>query len=410
MSLKKEQLISIKDYHYDLPFERIAKYPLPERDASKLAVYKNGNITESTYCHLDEFLPNDSILFFNNTKVIPARLFFKTSNDKPIEIFCLESAINTTDVYGEMLKTNNVRWKCIVGGLAKWKEPFVYLTTEEIQIKAQLIERLTGTFIVEFSWEPGDKSFSEVLQMAGAIPIPPYLKRNSESLDSLRYQTLYAKNEGSVAAPTAGLHFTGSLMKKLATKNVTPHYITLHVGAGTFKPVKAEAMADHEMHREFMEVSLSVIETILLAKDKTIGAVGTTSLRTIESLYWLGVKAYLNPTIKAEELIVNQWDPYQLNIHNIKLQDALHSLHSYLIRHQLNSLYTQTSLLIVPGYDFKIINVLVTNFHQPESTLILLVAAFIGEDWRKVYQHALDNDFRFLSYGDGCLLFKNTDL
>lgn len=402
----KEQLISIKDFHYDLPFDRIAKYPLPERDASKLVVYKNGNIAESTYYQLADFLPDNTILFFNNTKVIPARLFFKTSTDKSIEIFCLESAINTTDVYGDMLQTNNVRWKCIVGGVAKWKEPFVYLTTNELQLKAQLIERLNDSFIIDFSWEPGDKSFSEVLQMAGAIPIPPYLKRSSESVDSLRYQTLYAKNEGSVAAPTAGLHFTENLVKKLAAKNCTPQYITLHVGAGTFKPVKAEAMADHEMHREFIEVSLTVIETILLAKDKNIGAVGTTSLRTIESLYWLGVKAYLNPNIKSEELIVNQWDPYQLNEHQIKVQDALHNLHSYLIRHQLNSLYTHTSLLIVPGYDFKIINVLVTNFHQPESTLILLVAAFIGEDWRKVYQHALDHDFRFLSYGDGCLLFK----
>ena len=406
----KEQLISIKDYHYDLPFERIAKYPLPERDESKLVVYKNGNLIESAYKHLDDFLPDNTLLFFNNTKVIPARLFFKTSTDKTIELFCLESAINTTDVYGEMLQTNSVKWKCIVGGVAKWKDPFIYLTTGQLQIKAQLIERLNDCFIVEFSWEPGDKSFSEVLQMAGAIPIPPYLKRSSESIDGLRYQTLYAKNEGSVAAPTAGLHFTERLMHKLTTKNIIPHYITLHVGAGTFKPVKAEAMADHEMHREFIEVSLSVIETILVSADKTIGAVGTTSLRTIESLYWLGVKAHLNSTIKLEELIVNQWDPYQLNQHQISVQIAMQSLYNYLIKHQLKSLYTQTSLLIVPGYDFKIIKALVTNFHQPESTLILLVAAFIGEDWRKVYQYALDHEFRFLSYGDGCLLFKNAEM
>ena len=406
----KEQLISIKDYHYDLPFERIAKYPLPERDESKLVVYKNGNLIESAYKHLDDFLPDNTLLFFNNTKVIPARLFFKTSTDKTIELFCLESAINTTDVYGEMLQTNSVKWKCIVGGVAKWKDPFIYLTTGQLQIKAQLIERLNDCFIVEFSWEPGDKSFSEVLQMAGAIPIPPYLKRSSESIDGLRYQTLYAKNEGSVAAPTAGLHFTERLMHKLTTKNIIPHYITLHVGAGTFKPVKAEAMADHEMHREFIEVSLSVIETILVSADKPIGAVGTTSLRTIESLYWLGVKAHLNSTIKLEELIVNQWDPYQLNQHQISVQIAVQSLYNYLVKHQLKSLYTQTSLLIVPGYDFKIIKALVTNFHQPESTLILLVAAFIGEDWRKVYQYALDHEFRFLSYGDGCLLFKNTEM
>lgn len=404
----KEQLISIKDFHYDLPVERIAKYPSAKRDDSKLLVYKNTEIKESNYNHIADFLPSDSLIFFNNTKVIPARLFFKTSNDKNIEIFCLESAANTTDVYGDLFKTQSVTWKCIIGGLAKWKEQYVYLKTDSLTIKAQILERFTDTFIVEFNWEPSDKSFSEVLQIAGAIPIPPYLKRNSEIVDSERYQTLYAKHEGSVAAPTAGLHFTDDIVKSLILKQINPQYVTLHVGAGTFKPVKADNMGGHEMHREFMEVSLNTLNHLIDNIDKPIISVGTTSLRTLESLYWLGLKTYLNPNISINEVLVNQWDPYQLNERHITVKEALISLQQFLIVNQFKSIYSPTSLLIVPGYEFKIVNALVTNFHQPESTLILLVAAFIGDDWKKVYQYALNNDFRFLSYGDGSVLFRNT--
>ena len=402
----KEQEIAIANYHFDLPFEKIAKFPLPERDQSKLLVYQDKQIKESNYFKLDDYLPKNSIVFFNNTKVIPARLFFKTTSGKSIEIFCLESAMNTQDVFGEMFQTKCVRWKCIVGGLAKWKDDFVFLSHDELQLKAQIIERLSDSLIIEFTWEPSDRTFSEVLQLAGNMPIPPYLKRDSEASDAIRYQTLYAKNEGSVAAPTAGLHFTDRVMQKLAAINCQPVYITLHVGAGTFKPVKSETMADHLMHREFLEVSLSAIELMIENVSNPITAVGTTSMRTIESLYWLGVKAFLNPKISKEELIVNQWDPYTLNKHDVSVKDALQSLKSYLLLNQLNSIYTQTSLLIVPGYQFKMIDVLITNFHQPQSTLILLVAAFIGEDWQKVYQYALENDYRFLSYGDGSLLFR----
>ncbi len=402
----KEQAISILDYHYELPLERIAKFPLPERDNSKLLVYKNNTIKESTYAQLSDYLPKNSLLFFNNTKVIPARLYFKTSNDKHIEIFCLESATNTVDVIGKMHETKSVQWKCIVGGLAKWKDDFVFLKTDAIEIKAQIIERLSDSLVIEFSWEPGNKTFSEVLQIAGAVPIPPYLKRNAESLDAERYQTLYAKNEGSVAAPTAGLHFTDNLLQKIKTQNIQAHYITLHVGAGTFKPVKASTMREHQMHREFIEITIDTIESIVINSNKQMIAVGTTSLRTIESLYWLGVKVTLNADIKLTDLIINQWDAYELNKFKINSNDALLNLKNYLIKHNLSSIYTQTSLLIVPGYDFKIIMALVTNFHQPESTLILLVAAFIGKDWRKVYNHALTQNFRFLSYGDGSLLFR----
>jgi S-adenosylmethionine:tRNA ribosyltransferase-isomerase len=402
----KEQLISIKDFHYDLPLERIAKFPLTNRDESKLLVYNNSSIEESNYTKLANYLPSDSLMFFNNTKVIPARLFFKTSTDKVIEIFCLESANKTNDLYGDLLKTKSVTWKCIIGGLAKWKEQFVFLKSKDITISAQIIERFTDTFIVEFTWEPSELSFSEVLQLAGSIPIPPYLKRNSELSDSERYQTLYAKYEGSVAAPTAGLHFTDNVLQSLAQKKCNINFITLHVGAGTFKPVKADVMGGHEMHREFIDVSKESIQAIISSLNKTIVTVGTTSLRTIESLYWLGVKTVLNPKILPSDLLVNQWDPYELNAHKIGVDVALHSLLNFMVSNNLSTIYSQTSLLIVPGYEFKIANALVTNFHQPESTLILLVAAFIGDDWQKVYQYALNHDFRFLSYGDGSLLFK----
>ncbi len=398
--------ISIKDYNYDLPNERIAKYPLNERDLSKLLVYKNQRILESQYQFIDEYLPEDSLLFFNNTKVIPARLFFKTSSQKDIEIFCLEPISNHTDVYSSMLQQGNSTWKCLVGGAAKWKEQFVYLNTSDLQIKAEIKERLNGTFVLEFTWEPNSKSFAEVLQIAGAIPIPPYLKRDTEEIDLERYQTIYAQKEGSVAAPTAGLHFTDKVFEKLKNKKIVPTYITLHVGAGTFKPVKSDTMAAHEMHGEYIDVSLETLEYLYHNFDKTVTAVGTTSMRTLESLYWIGQKISQSQNIKPEELTVEQWEPYSSSETQLTAQQALKYIIDYLKQHKLVTLYAKTSILVAPGYQFKVVNALVTNFHQPESTLILLVAAFIGEDWRKVYQYALDNDFRFLSYGDGSLLFR----
>lgn len=399
--------ISIKDYHYDLPFERIAKYPLDERDLSKLLVYKNKTLTESQYIHIDEFLPTDSVLFFNNTKVIPARLFFKTSTQKDIEVFCLEPVSTSADVYSSMLLQRSAQWQCLVGGAAKWKEQFVFLNSDELQMKAEIKKRLNGTFILEFTWEPADKTFAEVLQIAGAIPIPPYLKRVTEDIDIDRYQTIYAQKEGSVAAPTAGLHFTDRVIENVKRKNITPSYVTLHVGAGTFKPVKSDTMAEHEMHGEYIDVSLSTLEYLFKNIDKSITAVGTTSLRTLESLFWIGEKIALQPNIKPHELLVDQWQPYVSSANQISAQEALKYIIDFLNLHQLKTLYAKTSILIVPGYQFKIVNSLVTNFHQSESTLILLVAAFVGEDWRKVYQYALEHDFRFLSYGDGSLLFRD---
>ncbi|MFN8116590.1 MAG: S-adenosylmethionine:tRNA ribosyltransferase-isomerase [Bacteroidia bacterium] len=398
--------ISIKDYNYDLPNERIAKYPLNERDLSKLLVYKNQRILESQYQFIDEYLPEDSLLFFNNTKVIPARLFFKTSSQKDIEIFCLEPISNHTDVYSSMLQQGNSTWKCLVGGAAKWKEQFVYLNTSDLQIKAEIKERLNGTFVLEFTWEPNSKSFAEVLQIAGAIPIPPYLKRDTEEIDLERYQTIYAQKEGSVAAPTAGLHFTDKVFEKLKNKNIVPSYITLHVGAGTFKPVKSDTMADHDMHGEYIDVSLETLEALYHHIDKTIVAVGTTSMRTLESLFWIGELISREPDIKQDALQIEQWQPYtQIDV-ELTCKEAILCIIEYLKKNQLKTLFAKTSILIAPGYQFKLVNALVTNFHQPESTLILLVAAFIGEDWHKVYQYALDNNYRFLSYGDGSLLFR----
>ncbi len=402
----QQKQVSIKDYHYDLPFERIAKYPLVERDLSKLLVYKNGNCIESQYTSIADYLPNDSLLFFNNTKVIPARLFFKTSTLKDIEVFCLEPISNHANVYDSMVQQTKVRWKCLVGGVAKWKEQFVFLETEHLKIQAEIIERLQGTFILEFTWQPSDKSFAEVLQIAGAIPIPPYLKRATEAIDLERYQTIYADKEGSVAAPTAGLHFTEKVFDRLKEKNIIPTYITLHVGAGTFKPVKSDTMAEHDMHCEYIDVPLSVLEYLVSNIDKKVIAVGTTSLRTLESLYWIGEKIFQNPNILPQELSVDQWQAYESTTQSLSPQQALKCIVDYLNKHGLKTLYAKTSILIVPGYEFKIVNALVTNFHQPESTLILLVAAFIGNAWREVYQYALAHDFRFLSYGDGSLLLR----
>ena len=398
--------ISIKDYHYDLPFERIAKYPLSERDLSKLLVYKNQSIIESKYNSIQDFLPSDSLLFFNNTKVIPARLFFKTSLGKNIEVFCLEPISKNADVYSCMLQKESAQWKCMVGGAAKWKEQFVYLHVSNLILKAEIKEREQGTFILDFTWQPSELSFAEVLQIAGAIPIPPYLKRETESIDLERYQTIYADKEGSVAAPTAGLHFTDNVFLKLKTKGIEPTYLTLHVGAGTFKPVKSETLADHEMHGEYIDVSLTTLEFLYQNIDKLVTAVGTTSMRTLESLFWIGQKIAQQPSIKPNELLVDQWQPYSASNKQMSAKESLKYIIEFLYQHQLKSLYAKTSIIIAPGYEFKIVNALVTNFHQPESTLILLIAAFIGEDWRKVYQYALEHDFRFLSYGDGSVLFR----
>ncbi len=408
--MKHPSTISISDFVYDLPDSRIAKYPLEERDLSKLLVYKKGEMWVDIYRNLADQVPANSLLVFNNTKVVEARLLFKKSTGGIIEIFCLEPGDQYPDITTAMLQKGKVWWKCLVGGAKKWKEEKISCTAinngTAVLIEAKKIEQQTETFIIEISWNDVTLCFAEILHIAGLIPLPPYLNRASEDSDKERYQTIYAKHNGSVAAPTAGLHFTESVFNELHKKNIDTAYVTLHVGAGTFKPVKSATMQDHEMHAEFIDVSIETIEYILLKLNDGVIAVGTTSLRTIESLYWLGVKTYLNPNLLINELTVLQWDPYEIEAENISPKIALVSLLNWMQKNNLKKFVTKTQIIIAPGYEFKIMKGLITNFHQPQSTLLLLVAAIIGEDWKRVYQYALDNNFRFLSYGDGCLIWN----
>jgi S-adenosylmethionine:tRNA ribosyltransferase-isomerase len=402
--------LSIKDFTYDLPEERIAKYPLPERDLSKLLIYQNQHLTEDTYQNIADYIPANSFLIFNNTKVVEARLLFEKPHGGKIEIFCLEPHEQYPDISSAMLQKGKVWWKCLVGGAKKWKQGSLISRIrkydwEELILTASKIEQVSDSYVIELSWDKQELSFAEVLHLAGAIPLPPYLNRAVEEADKERYQTIYAKHDGSVAAPTAGLHFTDDLFEKLEKKNIRHDFVTLHVGAGTFKPVTSATMLEHEMHAEFIDVSKLFIDSLQKNLSQNIIAVGTTSLRTIESLYWLGVKTIFNPSINITELTVSQWDPYELPVSNITPSQALLSLNDWLDKHAMKRLITKTQIIIAPGYLFRIIHALITNFHQPKSTLLLLVSAITGNNWKKIYQYALENDFRFLSYGDGCLLW-----
>ena len=408
--MKHPSTLSIIDFAYDLPANKIAKYPLAERDMSKLLVYKEGNISEHTYRNLAAQIPANSLMVFNNTKVVEARLLFKKSTGGSIEIFCLEPDNQYPDITTAMLQKGKVWWKCLVGGAKKWKEEKISFTATNngspILIEAKKIKQQTEAFIIEISWNDETISFAELLHIAGVIPLPPYLNRFAEDSDKERYQTIYAKHDGSVAAPTAGLHFTEHVFNDLAKKNIETAYVTLHVGAGTFKPVKTATMDGHEMHAEYIDVSKKAIELILSKINDGVIAVGTTSLRTIESLYWLGVKAYLSPNLSKDQLTILQWDPYEIESNNISSDIALASLINWMQKNNIEKLVTKTQIIIAPGYEFKIMIGLITNFHQPQSTLLLLVAAIIGNDWKLVYQYALDNNFRFLSYGDGSLIWN----
>jgi S-adenosylmethionine:tRNA ribosyltransferase-isomerase len=403
--------LSVQDFSYELPEASIARYPLPERDSSRLLIYKNATISEDTYRNIAQYLPSDSLLIFNNTKVVEARLLFQKPTGAVVEIFCLEPPDTYPDMTTAMTQKSRVTWICLIGGASKWKpgqvlEKRVPFGDDEIVLQARYVAREKDSFAIELSWTPGYLSFAEILHYAGNIPLPPYIKRSVEQADSERYQTIYANTEGSVAAPTAGLHFTDAVFEQLSRQHIHREYVTLHVGAGTFKPVKSETMQGHAMHAEFIDVSTATIQCILNYLGKPVTVVGTTSLRTIESIYWLGVKVSREPGLPLEDLVVNQWDPYESEAAPLPAKTALESLFAYLNKRQMNRIITKTSLLIAPGYSFQIPTALVTNFHQPQSTLLLLVAAFAGSDWRKIYEHALKNDFRFLSYGDGCLLFR----
>ncbi|MFT3979579.1 MAG: S-adenosylmethionine:tRNA ribosyltransferase-isomerase [Ferruginibacter sp.] len=400
--------ISILDYSYHLPDDRIALHPLPQRDASRLLVYKDGQITKTVFSAITDLLPAGSLLVINNTRVINARIVFQKSTGARIEIFCLEPLGAISEYQSVMSATGRSVWKCFIGGAAKWKEPFLEKKLEingvPVLLKATLLSKEGDAYSVELSWESAHFSFAEIIAAAGYVPLPPYIKRTAEVGDSRRYQTVFAKEEGSVAAPTAGLHFTDAIFEQLEQKDVQKAFVTLHVGAGTFKPVKAATMQEHEMHAEYIDVNIAAIDQ-LRNKAGHIAAVGTTACRTIESLYWMGVKAMLNPN--EEKLAVAQWDVYRepLLSARIAAADALDALAGWMRKKGVNNIFTHTQLMIAPGYRFRLVNMLVTNFHQPQSTLLLLVAAAIGDDWKKMYAYALNNDFRFLSYGDANLLF-----
>ena len=415
MSTPKQ--LQIKDFDYDLPDEKIAKYPLAERDASKLLIYKNEAIKADDFIHLARYLPENSLIIFNNTKVVEARLLFKKTTGTTIEIFCLEPGDDYADITTAMLQQKKVLWKCLIGNAKKWKDEIlvkkILHNGEEIELSAKKISRQGENFIIEFSWNDEQLSFAEELHIAGVIPLPPYMHRDAGDEDKNRYQTVYAKHDGSVAAPTAGLHFTNNVFEKLSAKNIERDFVTLHVGAGTFKPVKTETIELHEMHSEFFEVSVALIEKLIHQSTQNIIAVGTTSLRTLESLYWMGIKVCQRSTVKSqrniaiEDITIHQWDAYELNDENITVENALHALLEWMKANKLDKLIAKTQIIIAPPYKLKVVNVLITNFHQPKSTLLLLVAAVIGNDWKKVYDYALNHNFRFLSYGDSCLFFAS---
>jgi len=403
--------ISVDAFDYPLPDDKIAKFPLPRRDDSKLLVYSSNKISETVFASIADCIPANSLLIFNDTKVIPARIKFKKQSGGVLEVFCLEPDERYADINSAMLQTNSVFWKCLIGGASKWKDAQILtkriiVDEQEIELSASIAGKSNGSFIVHLSWTPGHFSFAEVVHKAGTIPLPPYIKREVVDEDKERYQTVYAVHKGSVAAPTAGLHFTDNIFEKLAKKSIRHKFITLHVGAGTFKPVKTATLGAHQMHGEFIEVQSDTLQSVIANLEKNIFAVGTTSLRTLESLYWLGLKAIREPAIEHASLLVDQWDPYDLDTAGISPRNALQALLTWMKQNKMERLVSKTQLLIAPSYQFKIVNGLVTNFHQPRSTLLLLIAAFIGEDWKKVYAFALKKDFRFLSYGDSCLLFR----
>ena len=398
--------IRIEDYNYELPDEKIAKYPLSKRDASKLLHYESGNVDQKLFSDISSLIPEGSLMVFNDTKVVPARLHFQRETGAHIEIFCLEPVL--PEEYVSMFAvTDRCRWKCIVGNVKRWKNDTLTLYNPDndpaissMGLKADLILREGETSVVEFSWADG-APFSKVLEVCGSVPIPPYLNRDTEDIDLERYQTLYARYRGSVAAPTAGLHFTEEVLDKIRERNVSLETVCLHVGAGTFLPVKSSLVSEHTMHREPFVVTLDFLEKLLARAGKVV-AVGTTSVRTLESLYYIGVKCIENGVPSD----VDQWDPYVRN-YDYSLEDSLKALVEYLKLNSLKELQLGTRIIIVPGYIFKVVDVLVTNFHQPQSTLLLLISAFVKGDWRKIYDYALGNEFRFLSYGDSSVLFRN---
>ena len=403
-----ERHIDINQFDYDLSDERIAKFPLPVRDQSKLLLYRHGEVFEDVFTSLPDYLPADSLMIFNNTKVIQARLHFHKETGALIEVFCLEP-IRPNDYALNFQQTEHAAWLCMIGNLKKWKEGVL---KREMVVKGKPLTLTAergachGTsHWVDFRWNNPEITFADILEVFGELPIPPYLNRETQESDKETYQTVYSKIKGSVAAPTAGLHFTPRVLDALRKKGVELEELTLHVGAGTFKPVKSEEIEGHEMHTEYISVSRNTLEKLIAHEGKAV-AVGTTSVRTLESLYHIGVTLLNSPDATEEELHVKQWQPYELTpeMASVSPIDALHAIVDYLNRHNMETLHTSTQIIIAPGYEYKIVKAIVTNFHQPQSTLLLLVSAFLRGDWRKIYDYALAHDFRFLSYGDSSLL------
>jgi len=399
--------ISIEQFNYELPDACVAKYPLEKRDQSKLLVWKNGEIADETFTNLPGLLSPDNLLIFNNTKVIRARLLFIKPTGAVIEIFLLEPH-SPTDYAQNFQQNNECSWYCVVGNQKKWKSGELNLSVPlgetAINLTAEVWCDSSFSKIIRFSWDDSQFNFSEIIEAAGRIPIPPYLHRESEESDITRYQTIYSKIKGSVAAPTAGLHFTESVLNALREKGISTAETTLHVGAGTFQPVKSDSVSEHEMHTEHIVIERSFVE-LLLAHEGRVIAVGTTSVRTLESLYWLGRKISSDREISVGDLSVLQWEPYSADV-KISKHDSLRAIIDYMDKRNLQQLNASTQIIIVPGYTFMIVDGLITNFHQPKSTLLLLISAFVGGDWKTIYQHALKNNYRFLSYGDSNLYLK----
>ena len=403
--MKDTKHIKISEFNYPLPDERIAKFPLSVRDESKLLVYRQGEVSEDRFTSLPDYLEPGEMMVFNNTKVIQARLHFRKETGALIEVFCLEP-IEPNDYVLSFQQTQKCSWLCMVGNLKKWKEGAL---KREVEVKGRTITlsatrgECRGTsHWIDFEWNDNTLTFADVLEAVGELPIPPYLNRETQESDKQTYQTVYSKIKGSVAAPTAGLHFTERVLKALDDKGIDREELTLHVGAGTFKPVKSEEIEGHEMHTEYISVNRRTIEKLIAHGGKTI-AVGTTSVRTLESLYYIGILIHQNPEANQEELHVKQWMPYEPHP-ALTPVESLQGILTYLDRHGMEALHTSTQIIIAPGYEYKIVKKIVTNFHQPQSTLLLLVSAFVKGDWKKIYDYALSHDFRFLSYGDSSLL------
>jgi S-adenosylmethionine:tRNA ribosyltransferase-isomerase len=402
--------INIEDYNYDLPTEKIAQYPLRERDESKLLLYKNKRISGDIFKNIDQYLPHGTLLVFNDSRVIRARLLFNKESGSKIEIFCLEP-LSPGDYAASFSSKDSVEWKCLVGNVKKWKSGIIRTTftrdKKRYSLNAEKLDQDGDTWRIRFSWDSAELSFGEVIEATGHIPLPPYLNRPDDETDSERYQTIYSRIKGSVAAPTAGLHFTKEVLNKLHHKDIQTAQVTLHVGAGTFQPVKSDIIMEHQMHQEHFWVPATAIECIIKNFSSVI-AVGTTSVRTIESLYWIGLKLIRNPNTDPEDIWLGQWEPYSMT-DTLDPVLVLESILLWMQRNGLTYLHAPTRIFILPGYHFKIISGMITNFHQPKSTLLLLISAWVGSDWKSIYKYAIENNFRFLSYGDSSLLFRQNN-